>query len=196
MHNVIRTAASVFLIVGLLGLSADRGFTQIPGRHGHNFPHPKVKKYRSQSVKPAKIDQAVYLYGNHTCPVMGDQVSPDAFLDYRDPEQNRYARVYLCCPDCKEKALENISEIYAKLYRTDPKTGDPKEARVLENKTCPVMEDEPASSDVEIEYNGMIVGFHHSECIEAFLENPEPGMARILPKAKEFVFEKANGSAK
>lgn len=189
MFNQVRRPLSVVVVawVGLAVLSPVQA--QPPGRHGHNFPHPKTKEYRSLKKREVKKEKTVYLYGNHECPISGKTVVPESYIDYRDDEHNTYARIYLCCEGCEKKAKEALPDLYYKLYRMD-KTGKEVEARTVENKTCPVMKDEPVSPHVAIEYNGMIVNFHHSECIAAFLDDPEPGMGRILPEAKEYKYER------
>jgi hypothetical protein len=186
IENPLKYLFATILIMALAPLA----YAQPPGRHGHNFPHPKTKKYRSLKQRDVKKEQIAHLYGNHECPVSGETVVPESFVDYKDDEHNAYARIYLCCDHCVKKTEEQLPELYYKLYRTDKEKGKEVEARDLQNATCPVMEDEPVSPEVAIEYNGMVIHFHHSECIAAFLDDPEPGMKRLLPNAKEFEYKR------
>lgn len=176
------------IMIGLVAPS----FGAPSGKSGisHRFPHKKTKAYQELRNRDVKAEEITHLYGNHICPVMDDTVVPESYVDYRDAEHNTFARIYLCCDGCQEKTIESFPDLYYKLYRTDKDSGKVVEARDLQNKTCPVMEGEPASPHVAIEYNGMIIHFHHSECVEAFLADPEPGMRRLLPDAKEFEYER------
>jgi len=193
MSRQIRRIFGPFVMVGTIVGLLFPAQAQPPDRHGHNFPHAKTKHYRSLKQRDVKKEKITHLYGNHECPITGDPVVPEFYIDYRDDEHNAYARIYFCCKDCAKKAMEKLPELYYQLYRTDKKTGKEVEARDIRNKMCPVMENEPVSPDVAIEYNGLIVRFHHSECIAAFLDDPEPGMRRVLPNAKEFEYERPAG---
>lgn len=131
-----------------------------------------------------------YLYGNHLCPTCDytDRVDPHYFVDISNKKVGIFARVYLCSPDCGDEIEKNMAKYYMEIYRTDKETKKEKPALDLKNKTCP-MDENAVDAKTTIEYNGMIVGFCSKDCSEAFLKEPEKGMAKILPEAKEFKFE-------
>jgi YHS domain-containing protein len=147
------------------------------GEHGHDHDHSDI----------------AYLYGNHLCPAcdFADQVDPHYFADISNKKANVYARVYLCNPGCAEKIKNDMGKYYILTYRTDRETGEEIEARKLDNKVCPTCDDE-VDGKTSIEYNGMILNFCCPDCVQDFLKNPEPGMAKILPEAEEFKFEFAD----
>jgi YHS domain-containing protein len=150
--------------------------------------------HHGQAVAPGKTEKKMdHLYGNHTCPISGEPVSPDSFVAYANKEKGVYARIYLCCQGCEKKVKKDLDKTYSKLYRTDPKTGKSLEAKDLKNEKCPNT-GEPVDPKAKIEYNGMIVHFCCPECSEEFLKDPEAKMAKLLPKADEFRFEAMAGA--
>jgi YHS domain-containing protein len=149
-----------------------------------------------KAAKAQAGKKMTHLYGNHTCPVSGDPVSPDSFVLYANKEKGIYGRIYFCCQGCEKKVKKDLDKTYSKLYRTDPKTGKPLEAKDLKNENCPNT-GEPVDPKAKIEYNGMIVHFCCPECSEEFLQDPEAKMAKLLPNADEFKYEaKAGGKMK
>lgn len=137
--------------------------------------------------KTAEQPAITHLYGNHSCPVTGEPVVPDASITYENKEKGIFGRIYLCCMPCAKKAKKNLDELYNKFYRTDPKTGKAIEPRDLKNDKCP-MSGEPVDAKTKIEYNGMIIHFCCKDCAEGFLKDPEPKLSKLLPDAKEFEF--------
>ena len=134
-----------------------------------------------------------YLYGNHVCPISGEPVVASSFIEYYDPESHVYGRIYLCCDDCIPAASKDSAKLYKNLYRTDKKTGKPKEARDLKNEKCPISEGDNRKIT---EYNGLNIGFCCYNCPNSFMKDPEKYMAKLLPDAKEFMLEKEAGSSR
>ncbi|MCB9781625.1 MAG: hypothetical protein H6751_01490 [Candidatus Omnitrophica bacterium] len=130
-----------------------------------------------------------YLYGNHYCPACNyaDLVDPHYFADISNKKAGIFARVYLCSPDCAQEIKENMAKYYMEIYRTDKETGKEKPALDLKNETCPIS-GKPVSGEDAIEYNGMMIGFCCANCPEAFLEDPEPAMRKLLPEKEEYKF--------
>jgi YHS domain-containing protein len=133
-------------------------------------------------------DEHDYLYANHTCPTCSDPIDPHLFAEVSNKKKNIYGRIYFCCADCGKKIKKDIGKYYMTLYRTDEKTGKEKPQREIKNQVCPV-EGGKTDGKTAIEYNGMMVSFCCADCIAEFLKDPEKGMAKILPEAKEFKFE-------
>lgn len=135
-------------------------------------------------------DEIEFLYGNHYCPACSDHdlVDPHYFADVKNKKTGVFARVYLCSPVCAKEIEENMGKYYMSVYRTDKKTGKQVSPRDLKNQVCPISEDK-VDGKTSIEYNGMIVSFCCEDCVESFLKEPEPGMRKLLPDAKEFKFE-------
>ena len=48
---------------------------------------------------------------NEICPVMGNEVDPDVFVDYKG------RRIGFCCPGCDEKFLEDPEKYLKKVDR-------------------------------------------------------------------------------
>ena len=134
-----------------------------------------------------------YLYGNHYCPPCkyADLVDPHFYADISNKKAGVYARVYVCSSGCADKIKENVGKYYKEVYRIDRKTGKDKPALDLKNQNCPSSGD-PVDGKTSIEYNGMIVHFCCADCVESFVKDPEPGMRKLLPEAKEFKFEGAS----
>lgn len=130
-----------------------------------------------------------YLYGNHYCPACdyADLVDPHYFADISNKKAGIFARVYLCSPGCAKEIKDNMAKYYMEVYRTDRETGKEKPVLDLKNETCPIS-GKPVSGKDAIEYNGMIVHFCSANCPEAFLEEPEPAMRKLLPEKEEYKF--------
>ena len=139
--------------------------------------------------------EITHLFGNHKCPAMGGTVIPESFVTYEDKEKNVYGRVYMCCDGCSKKVEANLVELYQKFYRTDPKTGKPKEAKDLKNVECPIS-GEPVAENVSIEYNGMIVHFCCPGCAKGFLKDPDGKLAKLVPEKEleKYEYERPAGS--
>ena len=180
---VLAVATAAFTIFGMALLS------QAAGDHAHQ--HGASSQHDSHASKTET--QLTHLYGNHACPVTGEGVDPESFFLYENKEKGVYARIYMCCQGCEKKVKKAADQLYTKLYRTDPKTGKSKEPKDLKNDKCPNT-GEPIDPNAKIEYNGMIVHFCCPECAKEFLEDPEPKMAKLLPKADEFKYEAKAGS--
>jgi hypothetical protein len=139
--------------------------------------------------------EITHLFGNHKCPAMGGTVVPESFVVYEDKEKNVHGRVYMCCDGCSKKVKSNLAKLYQNLYRTDPKTGKPKEPKDLKNAKCP-MTGEPVAENASIEYNGMIVHLCCPGCAKGFLKEPDGKLAKLLPKKelKKHKYERPAGS--
>lgn len=131
-----------------------------------------------------------YLYGNHYCPACNyaDPVDPHFYADISNKKAGVYARIYVCSKGCIDKIKKDVGKYYMDVYRTDRKTEKEKPALDLKNKVCP-MSGEAVDGKTSIEYNGMMVHFCCEDCSEAFVKDPEPGMRKLLPEAKEYKFE-------
>ena len=131
-----------------------------------------------------------YLYGNHTCPVCADAdaVDPHFFADVKNKKAGIYGRIYVCAAACAKEIEKSMGKYYMSVYRTDKKTGKKIPPRDLKNQKCPISGGK-IDSKTSIEYNGMVVHFCCDDCVESFLKDPEPAMAKLLPEAKEFKFE-------
>lgn len=185
--SMLSLATAVYLTPAILPFSTEGGTTAFAAEekeaaHDHEHDH--------EAGEHPDHEMPEFLYGNHLCPGCEDHdpVDPHYFLDVKNKKDKIYGRVYLCAMECAQELKTKIADVYNKLYRTDRKTGEKIEPRDLKNPNCP-MSGDPVDGKTTIEYNGMIVGFCCAECVEAFVKDPEPGMAKILPKAKEFKFE-------
>jgi YHS domain-containing protein len=150
--------------------------------HGENGGHVH------EAVEDAHVHD--YLYANHSCPTCKDPIDAHLFAEVSNKKKNIYGRIYFCCTDCGEQIKKDIGKYYMALYRTDKETGKEKPARDLKNQVCPV-EGDKVDGKTAIEYNGMTVSLCCPGCIATFLKDPEEGMEKILPAAKEFKFEAA-----
>jgi len=140
------------------------------GDHEHSHEHP------------------AYLYGNHACPTCGEPVDPHLFANVKNAKRNIYGRIYICCRGCGKTVEKQVAKYYMQTYRTDKESGKEIPPRDLKNANCP-SSGEAVDGKTSIEYNGMTVHFCCPECIESFLKDPETGMAKLLPEAKDFKFE-------
>lgn len=153
-------------------------------------PASYVVAAEEDSSTPHDSEVFDYLYGNHTCPACpdADAVDPHFFADVKNKKGRVFARIYVCTPSCAKEIEKNMGKFYMSVYRTDKKNGKEIPARDLKNQVCPVSGDK-IDGKTSIEYNGMIVSFCCEDCVESFLKDPEPGMRKLLPDAKEFKFE-------
>lgn len=174
-----RVLCTLFILSALLGGSSA-------------FAHDDKAK-SDEGEKEETEEPVTHLFGNHICPVMGEAVDPKSFVEYRDEENDVYARIYVCCPGCDKKVEKKIAELYKTLYRTDEKTGKEIEPVDLKNDKCP-MSGEPVLPDVSLEYNGMIIHFCCPGCGQDFLKDPEAKLKEIHPEADKFKFEPPAGS--
>jgi YHS domain-containing protein len=154
---------------------------------------PTLSGWAEDSPKDATQEAVTHLFGNQVCPVMGDPVDPEEFVEYKDEENQVYGRIYLCCPGCDKKVKENIEKVYNSLYRTDKETGEKKDPVDLKNEKCPIS-DEPVSESASLEYNGFIVHFCCSGCAKEFLKNPDPVLLKLVPNPDDYKYEPPAGS--
>ncbi len=88
------TASILLVVVALFAGCSSKTSDSLEPMHGQQI-HAKVL--------PAGANQM--------CPIIpGTTVDPAVFVEYEGK------RIYLCCSDCKEKALKNAAASYAKAY--------------------------------------------------------------------------------
>ncbi|MCA9436168.1 MAG: hypothetical protein KC978_10315 [Candidatus Omnitrophica bacterium] len=158
--------------------------------HEHSHKHGDTEK----TENPKEVE---YLFGNHFCPVGGETVIPESFAQSELEEGDVYGRIYMCCDGCKKKTEEEFEDLYKKFYRTDPKTGKPKDPVDLKNPNCP-MSGHPVEDDVLLEYNGMIVHFCCPGCGQDFLEDPDDKLIKLVSEKKDYKYKRPadSGSSK
>ena len=140
-----------------------------------------------------KGEQINFLFGNLECPVMGERVDDEVFIEYQDEENDVYGRVYLCCPGCEKKAKANLEKLYGTLYEKDKKTGEDKDPLDLQNEECPISGKE-IEDGKSIKFNGMIVHLCCPGCVQPFLECPDKNLVDLVPDAEEYEYDRSVGS--
>jgi len=156
--------------------------------HAHSHSHKDGDSHKSEKAKETK-----YLFGNHQCPVTGETVVPESFVEARNEKGKVYGKIYLCCQGCEKRANKDFNDLYNKFYRTDKKTGKFVGPQDLKNRTCPVS-GEPIETDSSIEYNGMMVHFCCAGCVKGFLKDPDPKLVKLVPDLKPFEYQRPAGS--
>lgn len=165
------------------------------------YKAPEKKKVETEPEAPAPKKEKgpvedrnlTHLFGNHECPVMGDPVVPESYVEYRDEENKVFGRIYMCCDGCNRQVEKDLENLYKKFYRTDPESGEEKEAVDFKNPNCP-MSGEPVVDGLEFEYNGMIVHFCCSGCGQDFLETPDEKLVDFAPDLDAHVYTRPAGS--
>lgn len=185
----MKTAPKTFLCTLTLGayfLFAPTAFAAAAGERGHD-------DHTDHQGDEHDHSEYAYLYGNHSCPVCADAdaVDPHFFADVKNKKARVFARIYTCSAGCAKEIEKNMAKYYMSVYRTDMKSGKEIPARDLKNQGCPACDDK-VDGKTSIEYNGMILSLSGEDCVEPFLKEPELGMRKLLPEAKEFKFEGAS----
>ena len=124
---------------------------------------------------------------NQMCPVMPEMpVDPAVFVEYEG------TRIYLCCPDCREKALKDAAASYAKAYGIEEATRE-RDTRAVstmqegdharhETGEAPQTDehrlDEPVESGYEME------GHVHSTELTGILPVAPNQMCPVMPEMK------------
>lgn len=178
MQGITQTVGPLVLSLGILFAavyslaehSNGKGIVSDSGMVPHN-------QADSRMLVP-RTGKTLSVNGNRVCPVTGQPIDPEVYVDYRDVRQNVAGRVYLCCENCKDEASEDLSQTYGKAYRVDQKTGRSNAPIDLKNTVCPIMLRKPAIPEVSTEYNGVIVHFHCEGCIPPFLNDPDLALRR------------------
>lgn len=164
-------------------------FGTIPPTWSQEHDHDHGKHEHGDSHKAEKGNEVEYLFGNRECPVTGQAVDPDSFVEAKQKEKNLVGRIYMCCDGCEKKVTKDFEDLYNKYYRTDPKTGKAKAPFDLKNSTCP-MSGEPVTENDWIEYNGMVVHFCCEGCGKEFLDDPDSQLAKMVENPKDFAYKR------
>ena len=137
------------------------GFGGSPAEHaGHGA---------TQSVD--SIEQTV-------CPVMGNPIDKDSFIDYRG------VRVYFCCPGCDAKFLADpmkyIPNLPKSLRQRIGRAELAAAGAATEQKLCPVMGN-PINREVFIVHKGVKVYFCCPGCDGKFKADPQKYIPKLPP---------------
>ena len=122
---------------------------------------------------------------NTICPVMGNPVDPEIYVDYEG------RRIGFCCPGCDRVFLEDPEKYLKKLdadlagrgaeeAEPDPGTAEEPldEDRPPENEICPVMGN-PVDPEIWVDHEGRRIGFCSPGCDRVFLEDPAKYMQKV-----------------
>jgi YHS domain-containing protein len=143
----------------------------------------------NQPPDPAPTPIAAKQPENTICPVMGNPVDPEVFVDYEG------RRIGFCCPGCDTLFLEEpekyLKKVDAELasrkaaeagheHAKAPEDTEPSDAadRPPENEICPVMGN-PVDPEVYVDHEGRRIGFCCPGCDKVFLEDPEPYLKKV-----------------
>jgi hypothetical protein len=128
----------------------------------------------------------LYVFSNVACPVTGEPVQFDHWVDYRNEDHRIFGRIYVSSASSGQLVGERLDETYERLFRIDHLTRQEKKfIPDLNNRVCPVLlEGElhaiQPGEDISIEFNGMMIHFCSTECVEDFLEYPEMPLRRLM----------------
>jgi YHS domain-containing protein len=104
-----------------------------------------------------------------TCPVMGNSVDKNIFVDYRGK------RIYFCCSACPSQFRKDPATYLKKLSENGEK---PALLALAPQKTCPVMEN-PIDKKVFVDHKGKRVYFCCSSCKTEFKKDPEKYLKKL-----------------
>jgi hypothetical protein len=146
-----------------------------------------VDRERAEGA-PSDPESKVYHFGNEFCPVMGEPVNTEAFVEYQDKEHSVFGRIYICCAGCDKKIEKELPRLYKTFYRRDPRTGKEIGPLDLKNTECPVS-GKAVVAEATVEYNGFCVGLCCRDCVESFLKDPDAKLEELVPNLKDYEFE-------
>ena len=152
----------------------------------HDGHEPTPEK---QTEEPPPTPTSARLPENTICPVMGNPVDPEVFVDYKG------RRIGFCCPGCDTLFLEEpekfLKKVDAELASKEaaevehahaevPEDEEPGEAddRPPENEICPVMGN-PVDPEVYVDHEGRRIGFCCPGCDKVFLDDPETYLKKV-----------------
>ena len=167
-RRIIATVSMVVMMGAVGFLFSQSGITSM----GRSKMGGMKMKMTSDTSKNAGNSGKKTLMPQTTCPVNGDPINKEMYVDYKGK------RIYVCCeahidPVKKnpEKYIKKLEALGQSVETIVDSTAAPAKALVPQ-KTCPVM-GSPIDKSIFVDYKGKRVYFCCAGCPETFKQDPE-----------------------
>lgn len=156
MSFVRRAALAAALVTGAFAGLALHGVAQDGAKPA--APKAEAPKQDAPKADAKKAEVIVPFFGNEKCPVSGKAVDKNQSVE-QDGQ-----RVYTCCKNCVAKVKADFKGMAAIAY---------KDAKKIDNKTCPVSGHPIAGDKVKsMTWQGHTLSLCCGDCEKAFLKEP------------------------
>jgi YHS domain-containing protein len=156
MSFVRRAALAAALVTGAFAGLALSGVAQDGAKPA--APKPAAPKQDAPKADAKKDEVIVPFFGNEKCPVTGKAVDKNQSVEVDGQ------RVYTCCKNCVPKVKADFKGMVAIAY---------KDAKKIDNKTCPVSGHPIAGDKVKaMTWQGHTLSLCCGDCEKAFLKEP------------------------